>query len=151
MMKLYLGCPIWANKDWVGSFFPEGTKSKDFLREYARRLTAVEGNTTFYAVPSPKTVQEWISEMPETFRFCPKLPRSISHTGKLGEHQDEALRLPPRYPPGGFDDLQAFLDAWPSAVPLAVEVRHLGWFDSPHNERLNELLAGRGMARVVID
>lgn len=168
-MNLYLGCPIWAYKGWVGSFYPPGTKPADFLYEYARRLTTVEGNTTFYAVPARKTLQQWAAETPETFRFCPKLPRNISHTGKLVEHIEEAmqfievmgqlgkrlgpmfLQLPPRYSPLLFADLGAFLQAWPRQVPLAVEVRHLGWFASPHHGALNELLSRYSMARVVID
>src|SRR5512143_534875 len=92
-MALFIGCPIWSFKGWVGNFYPEGTKPADFLREYARRLTAVEGNTTFYAVPAEKTLEGWAAETPETFRFCPKLPRTISHAGKLVEHIDEALRF----------------------------------------------------------
>ena len=56
-MSIYLGCPIWSFKGWVGNFYPKGTKPADFLREYARRLTTVEGNTTFYAVPAPKTIE----------------------------------------------------------------------------------------------
>ena len=34
---------------------------------------------------------------------------------------------------------------------LAVEVRHLDWFDSPHDESLNQLLSDHNMARVTID
>jgi uncharacterized protein YecE (DUF72 family) len=168
-MKLYLGCPIWTYKGWIGSLFPKGTKSSDFLREYARRLTTVEGNTTFYAVPSADTIQRWVEETPETFRMCPKLPRTISHAGKLVEHIEEArsfleimsqlgtrlgpmfLQLPPRYSPKLFEDLQAFLNIWPQHQRLAVEVRHPDWFDSAHNEKLNQLLSRLGMARVVID
>lgn len=168
-MNLYLGCPIWSNKGWVGTFYPEKTKPADYLHEYARRLTTVEGNTTFYAVPAPDTLQQWAAEMPDGFRFCPKLPRAISHAGKLVEHIEEAqrftevmsalgerlgpmfLQMPPSYPPVLLEDLQAFLKAWAPGVQLAVEVRHPGWFDSPHTEALNELLSGYGMARVVID
>ncbi len=51
-MSLYLDCPVWTYKGWIGSFFPEGTKQTNFLREYARRLKTVEGDTTFYAVPN---------------------------------------------------------------------------------------------------
>jgi len=61
------------------------------------------------------------------------------------------LQLPPSYPPRLFDDLKDFLGSWPSGVRLAVEVRHPAWFDSPHHETLNGLLAERQMARVVID
>jgi len=168
-MNLYLGCPIWSFKGWVGNFYPEGTKPADFLREYARRLTTIEGNTTFYAVPAQKTLAQWVAQTPETFRFCPKVPRTISHAGKLAEHLDEAfgfvevmsqlggrlgpmfLQLPPRYPPGLFADLKAFLTEWPGEARLAVEVRHLEWFDAPHNDSLNHLLSDHHMARVVID
>jgi uncharacterized protein YecE (DUF72 family) len=168
-MNLYLGCPVWSFKGWVGNFYPKGTKSTDFLREYARRLTAIEGNTTFYAVPAQKTIEAWVAETPETFRFCPKIPKAISHEGGLKAYIDRAhgfvdvmrglgtrlgpifLQLPPRYSPNLLGDLQAFLAVWPRDVRLAVEVRHLDWFDSPHEDSLNQLLSDHNMARVTID
>ena len=168
-MNLYIGCPIWSWKGWVGNFYPEGTKPSEFLHEYTRRLTTVEGNTTFYAVPAQKTLEGWAEEMPPTFRFCPKVPKAISHEGKLMDNVERArefinimsqlgtrlgpmfLQLPPRYSPKLLGDLKAFLALWPPAVRLAVEVRHLDWFDSPHDESLNELLATHNMARVTID
>lgn len=168
-MNFYIGCPIWSWKGWVGNFYPEGTKPSEFLHEYTRRLTTVEGNTTFYAVPAQKTLEGWVEEMPPTFRFCPKVPKAISHEGKLMDNIERArefidimsqlgtrlgpmfLQLPPRYSPKLLGDLQAFLDAWPTEVRLAVEVRHLDWFDSPHDEALNEVLTKHNMARVTID
>jgi hypothetical protein len=45
----YIGCAVWGYKDWIGELFPPGSKSGDFLSLYSRRLTTVEGNTTFYA------------------------------------------------------------------------------------------------------
>jgi len=168
-MNFYIGCPIWSWKGWVGNFYPEGTKPSEFLHEYTRRLTTVEGNTTFYAVPAQKTLEGWAEEMPPTFRFCPKVPKAISHEGKLMDNVERArefinimsqldtrlgpmfLQLPPRYSPKLLSDLQAFLALWPREVRLAVEVRHLDWFDSPHDESLNELLSEHNMARVTID
>jgi uncharacterized protein YecE (DUF72 family) len=61
------------------------------------------------------------------------------------------LQLPPRYSPNLLADLKAFLAVWPRDVRLAVEVRHLDWFDAPHHETLNQLLSEHNMARVVID
>jgi len=168
-MNFYIGCPIWSFKGWVGNFYPEGTKPSEFLHEYARRLTTVEGNTTFYAVPAQKTLEGWAEEMPPTFRFCPKVPKAISHEGKLTDNIERAhefirimgqlgtrlgpmfLQLPPRYSPKLLGDLQAFLAVWPREVRLAVEVRHLDWFDAPHDEALNQLLSEHSMARVTID
>ena len=168
-MSIYLGCPVWSFKGWVGNFYPKGTKSTDFLREYSSRLTTIEGNTTFYAVPASKTIEAWIEQTPETFRFCPKIPKAISHNGKLTEYVDRALyfvevmrplasrlgpmflQLPPSYSPRLVDDLATFLAAWPKEIRLGVEVRHLDWFDAPHRDLLNQLLTSHNMARVVID
>jgi uncharacterized protein YecE (DUF72 family) len=168
-MGLYLGCPIWAYKGWVGNFFPEGTKPSAYLREYTRRLTTVEGNTTFYATPSRETLQGWFADMPPEFRFCPKMPRTVSHSGNLGDRVEEArqfsevmthlgerlgplfLQLPPSYPPSRMDDLETFLEVWPRLTQLAVEVRHPDWFDPPHSAALDSLLSGLEMARVVFD
>ena len=168
-MDFYVGCPIWAYKGWVGNFYPTGTKPSDYLRIYAQQLTTIEGNTTFYAVPAETTLQKWVEETPPTFRFCPKIPRDISHTGKLVEHIEEAgqfvetmsqlgerlgpmfLQLPPYYSPAMMEDLHEFLANWPARVRLAVEVRHLDWFDRPTHEALQSMLAGYQMARVIID
>jgi uncharacterized protein YecE (DUF72 family) len=73
-MDLYIGCPVWSFKGWVGNFYPEDTKPKDFLRLYSRRVKTIEGNTTFYAVPAEKTIENWVADTPATFRFCPKVP-----------------------------------------------------------------------------
>ena len=168
-MSIYLGCPVWSFKGWVGNFYPKGTKSTDFLRQYSSRLTTIEGNTTFYAVPAFKTIEAWIEQTPETFRFCPKIPKAISHNGKLTEYVDRALyfvevmrplasrlgpmflQLPPSYSPRLLEDLATFLAAWPKEIRLGVEVRHLDWFDAPHRDALNQLLTSHNMARVVID
>jgi uncharacterized protein YecE (DUF72 family) len=168
-MNLYIGCPIWSFKGWVGNFYPEETKSKDFLREYARRVTTIEGNTTFYAVPAQKTIENWVAETPAMFRFCPKVPKAISHEGTLVDNIPRAeefirimrglgerlgpmfLQLPPRFTPEQIAELQTFLAVWPRDVRLAVEVRHLDWFDAPYDGYLNQLLSNNNMARVTID
>ncbi len=168
-MSLYLGCPVWSFKGWVGNFYPKGTKSNQFLFEYAKRLNTIEGNTTFYAIPAVKTIANWIEQTPETFKFCAKIPKAISHNGKLVDYIDRAieftnvmkplasrlgpmfLQLPPSYSPKLIDDLAKFLESFPKDVRLGVEVRHLDWFDEPNRTSLNQLLAENKMARVAID
>jgi uncharacterized protein YecE (DUF72 family) len=168
-MTFFTGSAVWAHQGWVGNFFPKGTKQADYLREYAKRLTTVEGNTTFYATPSKEKVLRWLEETPAYFRFCPKLPRGISHAGQLMPHLSEAqrfidlmrnldsrlgplfLQLPPRYSPKLTYDLQKFLEAWPREAQLAVEVRHLAWFSEPHLSALNALLHTHDVGRVIID
>jgi len=82
---------MWANKEWVGNFFPSRTPAGDFLRLYSRRMTTVEGNTVFYAIPSAETIARWHGETPPTFHFCPKIPRTISHASHLDAGKDELL------------------------------------------------------------
>lgn len=165
----YLGCAVWAYKDWVGDLFPPGSKSADFLRLYSRRLTTVEGNTTFYATPKPDVVQRWVAETPETFRFCLKLPREISHEGPLADQIETTrafvermaglgqrlgpffLQLPPGYRADKIADLERWLQGWPEGYQLAVEVRHNDWYTEPGESALMELLERYGVGRVLMD
>src|SRR5215469_7057594 len=137
---------MWGYKEWVGNFFPAHTPSSDFLRLYSRRLNVVEGNTTFYAVPNAETIARWRAETPPEFRFCPKIPRAISHGPDLegtrastlefiermrglGERLGPIfLQLPPQFGPEQLGQLQKWLEAWPSQTRLAVEVRHPAFF-----------------------
>jgi uncharacterized protein YecE (DUF72 family) len=166
----YTGCAVWAFKGWLGEFYPSGSKAGDFLRLYCDRMTAVEGNTTFYSMPNADTIQRWANTMPANFRFCPKLPRPYSHQGKLmpfveashrfletliplGERLGPLfIQLPPGYSPAMLSDLREFLSRWPrQRCPVAVEVRHLDWFQDPHATQLNQMLAAMGVGRVLLD
>ena len=169
-MNFYIGCAVWAYKGWVGELYPPGTRSGDFLNLYSRRFTTVEGNTTFYATPNAETVTRWATETPPGFEFCLKLPKNITHQKLLQPHIPEALafleqmrplgthlgpvfaQLPPSYSPALLDDLTAFLTAWPrSETPLALEVRHIDWFQEPHASNLTSLLEELGVGRVLLD
>jgi len=169
LVHFYIGCAVWAYKDWIGDLFPPGSKSSDLLSLYSRRLTTVEGNTTFYAIPKPEVVQRWATETPETFRFCFKLPREISHEGALAAQIEPTrafvermaglgerlgpffLQLPPGYRADKIDDLERWIAAWPQEQKLAVEVRHEDWYESPGEQALMELLERYGAGRVVMD
>lgn len=166
---LYIGCPTWGSKAWVGGFFPARTPANAFLRLYSHRLTAVEGNTTFYATPSVETIARWVQETPATFQFCPKVARSISHAIPLDETREETqafvhrlrglgtrlgplfLQVPPSFAPAHLERLQAFLDFWPSEVRLAVEVRHTAFYEESQAAKLNALLEQYRVARVIMD
>jgi uncharacterized protein YecE (DUF72 family) len=167
--KFFLGCAVWAYKEWVGDLFPPGSKNADFLHLYSRRLTTVEGNTTFYAVPKEEIVLRWLAETPPDFRFCLKIPKEISHSGPLIERLNETrafvermeplserlgpyfLQLPPSYHPGQIGDLGRWLIAWPKEYPLAVEVRHSDWYAPAGEQALMTLLEAHGVGRVIMD
>lgn len=165
----YIGCPIWSHKEWVGSFFPPRTPASEFLRIYSRKLTAVEGNTTFYAVPNAEVIARWRAETPPEFRFCPKIPRDISHSpalqatrnatlafvermSDLGERLGPIfLQLPPGFGPTNIKQLETWLAFWPTNVRLAVEVRHPAFFEKEQATTLNTLLNAHQAARVIMD
>jgi uncharacterized protein YecE (DUF72 family) len=169
MGDFHIGCAVWAYKDWLGELFPAGSKSADFLSLYSRRLTTVEGNTTFYATPKAEVVKRWFTETPEGFRFCLKLPREVSHEGPLAAQIETTrafvermaglgerlgpffLQLPPGYRADKIDDLERWLAAWPKEYRIAVEVRHEDWYAEPHESALVELLSRYSAGRVVMD
>ena len=169
MANFYIGCAVWGYKDWVGNLFPKGSKNADFLSLYSRRMTTVEGNTTFYATPRVEVVQRWAAETPDKFRFCFKLPREVSHEGSLAaqvkttrEFIDRLaplgerlgpffLQLPPGYRADKIKDLEQWLAEWPTDYRLAVEVRHDDWYADPYESALINLLHQYDAGRVVMD
>jgi len=165
----FIGCPMWGYKEWVGNFFPARTTSSDFLRIYSRKLSAVEGNTVFYSLPTKETITRWCQETPPNFRICPKVSRSISHEDLLENKKDETslfiermrglgtrlgptfLQLPPFFGPTQLPQLEAFLNYWPTDVRLAVEVRHADFYNEQQALALNTLLSQHRVARVLMD
>ncbi|HMO58306.1 MAG TPA: DUF72 domain-containing protein [Roseiflexaceae bacterium] len=167
--RFRLGCAVWAHKDWVGDLFPAGSRSADYLALYSRRLTTVEGNTTFYAVPQPDVVVRWAAQTPADFQFCFKIPQDISHTGSLdaGHAATHAfvermtpigerlgpffLQLPPGFRTRQYAELGRWLAAWPPGHRVAVEVRHLEWYAEAGEQALMTLLDQAGAGRVLMD
>jgi uncharacterized protein YecE (DUF72 family) len=166
----YLGCPGWGLPSWVGRLFPPRTRSIDFLARYAEVFNTVEGNTTFYALPSAEAVARWRDQVGPSFRFCFKFPRAITHdrllqdcaaevagfigrVSPLGERLGTLfLQLPPRFGPGQLPILRAFLAALPSGFHYAVELRDAAFFVAgPAEDEAVELLRERGVDLVLMD
>ena len=166
-----LGCAVWGYPGWRGTWLPANIQPKAMLTAYSQCFTAVEGNTTFYGIPSETTVEKWRSQTPETFKFCLKLPKTVTHQGLLMPRWSDALtfwnrvkplgdrlgpifaQLPPRYSPQTVDDLDTFLGQWhqETGAHLAVEVRHPHWFTAEGRDRLNQLLLSYNTGRVILD
>ncbi len=168
--RIHLGAPVWSCRAWAGELWPTATKPADYLHHYARVFNAVEGNATFYAVPRRETAARWRDETPPGFRFCCKLPRTITHErslvgaerelaeflavlGELGERAGPTMiQLPPTFGPPRLPALAAFLARLPTELRFAVEPRHPAFFDggTAHRE-LEALLRERDTDRVVFD
>ena len=168
--KYHLGCTGWSLKDWVGNFFTDEAKPDDFLRQYSSVFNAVEGNTTFYSVPSRETLVKWKKATPDGFKFCFKFHRSITHEKRLDDVEDEVLtfietfdpiedrlgpfhiQLPPNFSIDEFQRLEKLISIFPSTYHYAVEVRHSDFFNHGREEhRLNRLLKSYSIDRVIFD
>lgn len=93
--RLLIGTSSWTAKGWLGTFYPSGTKPRDFLVHYAARYRTVEVDSTFYAIPRRSVVENWRDVTPDAFVFAAKAPQAITH--------ERALQ-------GAGDVLEAFLD-----------------------------------------
>lgn len=168
--KYHLGCTGWSLKEWVGTFFRDDAKPKDYLRQYSSVFNAVEGNTTFYNIPNQEIVKNWKRQTPDGFKFCFKFNRTITHQKRLHQVEDEVLQfievfepiddrlgpfhiqLPPQFSPEEIDKLEKLLSILPSAFSYAVEVRHPDFFDhGRHENRLTRLLKSYNIDRVTFD
>ena len=78
-----IGTQGWNYDAWVGPFYPEGTRPVDFLRVYARAFDTVEVDSTFYAIPAPRTLRDWAERVPDEFQFALKMPQEITHESRL--------------------------------------------------------------------
>jgi uncharacterized protein YecE (DUF72 family) len=136
------------------------------LERYARRLNAVEINSSFYRPHRRTTYHRWAQSVPDDFRFAVKLPKAITHeAGLAGCHAlldrfmaevlglgDKLGALLAQLPPKSvlnkrianrfFRDLRARID-----TDIVLEPRHASWF-APG---VDDWLAQRRIVRVAAD
>lgn len=161
---------MWAHPPWVGRYLSQGRRG-DELAEYATWCNAVEGNTTFYGVPSRATVARWAEQAPLEFRFAFKVPRTVTHEQRLRRHahRDVAaflrrieplgprigpvqLQLPPSFGPESATTLIEFVSGLPTSHSWAVELRHPAFFDGGEvHRRVDHALRDADVGRVVLD
>ena len=168
--KYHIGLTQWGLKDWVGKFYSDGAKPDTFLREYATVFNSVEGNTTFYRAPTPKTVLKWGDQVSDNFKFCFKFPQGITHYKRLKDTDDEVLQFLDLFEPireklgpfhiqlssqfsyNEFEKLEKLCDILPPHYSYAIEVRHEDFYDRGKKERrFEELLKSNLIDRVIFD
>ncbi|WP_462159328.1 DUF72 domain-containing protein [Pseudoalteromonas sp. GB56] len=167
---LYLGCPQWSNSAWKGQLFAPATQAADMLEQYASVFNSVEGNTTFYADPSPQAVSRWVNATPEYFRFTFKFPKRFSHELALQADSQSLqqwlqlmsplyektgslmLQLPASFAPEHMSRLHTFMAQLPSGLNYSIEVRHPRFFDKSDTEKqFNQYCHQFGIDRICMD
>lgn len=153
MPRAYVGTSGWSYTTWRPKFYPEGTKSKDFLAYYATKFRTIEINYTFNHLPTEKNVAEWTAATGDDFVFGLKASQQITHRAQLREPAEtlpvffeRARLLGARLGPVLFqtppwvkrddDRLAMFLAALPRDVRCVLEVRDASWYVEPVYELL---------------
>jgi uncharacterized protein YecE (DUF72 family) len=131
--NIAVGLAGWSYPDWKGYVYPPGIK--DPLRFVAGYVDMIEVNSTFYRIPSEKTVASWVDrvgDLPEFF-FSAKLPQEITHKGELSPALVTAFRraLTPLVMAGRLRHLLAqfrwdFTDTPANRSYLGLIRKHLG-------------------------
>ncbi len=147
MSQLYAGTSGWAYPAWKPDFYPAKLAQKKFLSHYATQLNTVEVNFTFRQLVKETTLNNWIADTPENFRFGVKAHQMLTHIKRLQGVEDflprflasieplaRAGKLGPvlfQLPPNMKLDavlLRDFLSALPRALRSAFEFRNASWF-----------------------
>ena len=150
---IHLGTSSFTASGWEGPFYPRGLKSTDYLAYYAEHFDSVEVDSTFYACPSPKTVNGWFSKTPDNFIFCVKVPQAITHEkvlvdcdaeweeflgtmGLLEQKLGPIVFQFPFFSRALFRDREPFLQRLvpflknlPNSQKFAIELRNKDWLD----------------------
>ena len=165
--KLHIGTSGWSYKHWYQVFYPPEIRPDKFLEPCITEFSCVELNSSFYHLPKAATIAGWINRTPESFRFCAKLSRFITHQKKLREPDAPLkkffelfapmiprlgpvlIQLPPglSYSSSLIDNFLQTLSRDYSQYRFAVEVRHQTWI---HEEFL-QLLSDYQTAFVIAD
>jgi uncharacterized protein YecE (DUF72 family) len=172
--RIAVGCQGWNYDDWVtpasgeAIFYPRGTRSTEMLEVYARVFSTVEVDSTFYAIPSAKTIDNWARRTPPHFTFALKLPQEITHqhalrlsclaaleefcdhASLLGERLASVLvQLPPQFEmsPANARALADFLPRLPREMRFSIEFRQPEWL----TENVAELLGKHNVALALVE
>jgi len=168
LATIAVGTSGFSFEDWVGTFYPEGTRRADMLREYALHFRTVEINSTYYGIPPAKTMAGLAERTPEDFEFVVKAHKSMTHETAepdaatwrafedclaplvaAGKQRGILLQFPWAFRPNkeGRRRLDLLHEKLSVHGPLFVEFRHASWLD----ERVFRYLQERGIGYCSVD
>lgn len=157
-MTWYIGTSGWSYKDWKGRFYPEKVNSPAKRLEYYTTIFNItEVNSTFYNIPEKETIEQWLVNTPDHFRFIVKLNRYFTHMKRLksdeaaGKKYESFQHIPDMLGkklgpvlvqlPGQMEKNTERLEEWLEFMPplsYAFEFRHSSWFDQDVYDVLNK-------------
>jgi uncharacterized protein YecE (DUF72 family) len=151
-----IGTSGFSYNDWVGPFYPEGTKRPEMLAYYAGQFPLVELDFTYYQMPG------LVRKSPARFLFAVKANQKITHDVSLSPAEKQAvsqsfnqsliplreegklacilLQFPQSFHCSDFNrDFLGNFKTWLPETPLVVEFRHRSWVNDATFSFLKEM------------
>ena len=166
-LDVYVGCAKW-NKVDLKNFYPKGTKNE--LEYYSSQFNAIELNATFRRRIWAPQYEKWANTVPDGFKFCPKLGQFISHIKRLDGVEESLdlfaenashlgdrmglsfLQMHDNFAPKDFERVRTFAEYWKFDIPVAVELRHEGWYsDSALCDEVNKVFTKNKITNILVD
>lgn len=92
-----IGSCSWKYDSWKGIVYPE-TVGDNYLSEYSRHYNTVEVDQWFWSLfgdnivlPKPDVVKDYVSSVPEDFKFTIKVPNAITLTHPYAKQAEQPL------------------------------------------------------------
>lgn len=144
-MNYWVGTSGWSYKSWKNIFYPKELKSSEWLTYYAKFLTSVEINNSFYVLPQKAVLENWKASTPNNFLFSIKAWRTITHFKKLNNCIEQVslflklidnldikkgpilFQLPPSFKKDTIR-LKTFIKCLPTTYRYVFEFRHQSWY-----------------------
>ncbi|HEY1842963.1 MAG TPA: DUF72 domain-containing protein [Mycobacterium sp.] len=162
-MSVRIGTSGWSYDHWLNVLYPPKLAPARRLSRYVEEFDTVELNASFYRWPKDSTFAGWREQLPAGFAMSVKAHRGLTHYRRLASvgpwierfescwqtlGDRSGVLLVQLHPEQRRDDarLDGFLSAMPSAIRVAMELRHPSW-DEPE---VYALLESRGAAYVVM-
>ena len=146
--KITMGMTTWTEHPVL----IHGEQRPVTLNEYAQHFPTVEVDTFFYALPQMKTIQNWLTMVPEDFQFIVKANqgmtlhkrnqekgeveqlfaqyrRTVAPLVASGQLKTILFQFPPYFDASVADiDYLKMVRTWLGDLPVAVELRNSSWY-----------------------
>lgn len=166
LAPIRIGCAGWTVHSMSATHFPA---DGSHLERYAAVLDAVEINSSFRRRHRTSTYERWARSVPEGFRFSLKVPKTITHEGRLAASEELLRQFLDEIAPLGARTGPLIVQLPPSLaldVPVAeaffggfrarwhggivCEPRHPSWFSEAGQKLLEMYRVGRVAADPVL-
>lgn len=167
MAEILIGTSGYSYPEWIGPFYPKGSKSEELLSLYAQSFETVELNFSYYRMPQSAQLAHMHQAAPKLL-FSLKAHQSLTHTIDSATYKSSAttfaqaaetlareevlLALLLQFPPSFTYTVsnRCYLDSLLrilNHLPLAVEFRSPSWANKQTLDGLRE----RGVSFVSVD